>query len=204
MAAVAARGVTAGRRRCLAGLALVALAGCAGPQALIPTGASAGRSLSRTGRFVVNVREPNVEPQVVQGGFAWLDHGGQLTLDLTSPLGAALARLQVQANGSAVLTDANGNQTRADTADALMARVVGVDVPVAGLRDWLAGTQTPGVPVQVLATTDDGRASHFRQAGWDVRVLAADPVGPLRLSLQRTQGVLDIEVRLALQAVPHP
>lgn len=192
------------RRAVLGWLCLLGLAGCAAPQALLPQGDGGVRSLSRTGRFVINVREANGEPQTIQGGFAWLDHAGRLTLDLTSPLGAALARLEVQPDGSAVLTEATGNQTTAPSADALMARVVGVGVPVASLRDWLAGTLTPGVPAEVQGYDSRGRASQFQQAGWQVQASAPDAQGPLRLRLSRWQPGLEIEVRLAMQAVLAP
>lgn len=185
-------------------LAMVALAtGCATPTALLPTGEGRGRSLSRTGRFVINVRQADGSSEVVQGGFAWLDHDGQLTLDLTSPLGAALARLEVAANGSATLTEANGTVTRAPSANALMTRVVGVAVPVASLRDWLAGELTPGLPASVDERDALARPTRYGQAGWQVQVSAADAQGPLRLRMDRGGGgEPEIDVRLALQPVP--
>lgn len=189
------------RRRLLGGLAVIVLAGCATPQALLPTGEAGRRSLSRTGRFAITARASGREPEVVQGGFAWLDHGGRLTLDLTSPLGAALARIEVAETGWAVLTQANGQQTRAASASELMAQVVNVQVPVEGLRDWLAGELSPGRSAEVLERDALGRPSHFRQAGWEVKVTDADAQGPLRLRLQRTQGDLEIDVRLVLQPV---
>ncbi|MGE4336056.1 MAG: lipoprotein insertase outer membrane protein LolB [Pigmentiphaga sp.] len=190
------------RRAVLLGMA-AALAGCATPTALLPSGEGGGRSLSRTGRFVINVRQPNGSPEVVQGGFAWLDHGGQLTLDLTSPLGAALARLEVAADGRATLTEANGTVTRAPSADALIARVVGVDVPVASLRDWLAGELAPGLPARVDERDALGRPVRYQQAGWHVQASAADTEGPLRLRLGRGgAGAPEIDVRLAMQPVP--
>lgn len=192
------------RRRFLGVLALAALAGCATPQALLPTGEAGRRSLSRTGRFAITARESGREPEVVQGGFAWLDHGGTLTLDLTSPLGAALARLEVARDGQSVLTQANGQQTAAPSASELMAQVVKVQIPVEGLRDWLAGELSPGQSARVAERDALGRPVRFQQSGWDVRITEADVEGPLRLRLQRTQGELAIDVRLVLQAVSQP
>jgi len=189
------------RRAFLVGMAAV-VAGCATPVALMPSGESRGRSLSRTGRFVINVRQVDGASEVVQGGFAWLDHGGRLTLDLTSPLGAALARLEVAPDGSATLTEANGTVTRAPSADALIARVVGVAVPVASLRDWLAGDLAPGLPARIDERDALERPTLYRQDGWQVQVSAADTEGPLRLRLDRGGGgEPEIDVRLAMQPV---
>jgi len=178
------------------------LTACATPPPITPPddGTSKSGVLSRTGRFAVQVDEVTGKAQAVQGGFAWYDmaHSG-LTLDLNSPLGAALARVEVDASGTATLTEANGVQTVAESADDLVAQVLGSPIPVAGLRYWLRGQLAPQPAAQQLQRDSAGRPMAFSQAGWKVRVTDFDSIGPVRMSLQRSEpGNRVINVRLVM------
>lgn len=177
------------------------IAGCATPPPIVPDSQSIpADALSRTGRFAVSVDEQGGRQHAVQGGFSWYDVGPQgLTLDLTTPLGNALARVEVAADGSAVLTESNGERTRAESADALVARVLGSPIPVDGLRYWLRG-KMPAQPAASISERDaQGRPIRFVQAGWQVRVTEFDGLGPVRMQLQRREpGVQDIDVRLVI------
>lgn len=185
-----------GRRRLLsllaAGIAGAVLAGCAGP-ARIP---GEGQAFERTGRFAVNVTEPGVAPEAVQGGFAWRDAGRVLRLDLTNPLGSTLARITVQPSG-AVLEHSDGSTEVAADADALLAQVVGVAMPVANLRDWLQGRTGAG-SVEALQHDSQGRPESFSQEGWRLRLSRYDALGPGLLRLDRRDGGRQISVRLAI------
>lgn len=113
------------RRAFLASAGMLAagvLAGCATP-ARIDTSAPE-TVFQRTGRFAVSVQYANGQQEAVQGGFAWLDTGRLLTLDLANPLGSTLARVQVQP-GIATLTRTDGQQQSAPNPDALVEQVLG-------------------------------------------------------------------------------
>ncbi len=190
------------RRLCLAGLVALSLSACATPQALQPRAAGTGRSLSRTGRFALRYQPPGQGVEVVQGGFAWLDHDARLRLDLTSPVGAVLARIEVAANGQTTLTESDGSQTTAPSPDALAGRILGAPLPVANLRDWLAGELSDDPPAHVEQRNERAQPVRFQQAGWQVRVEDADAEGPLRLQLNRTTSDgTEIQIRLVLRAV---
>ncbi len=188
-------------------LAAVVMAGCATPPPVVaPAGSVESGVLWRTGRFAVNVEELGGKQHAVQGGFTWRDAAREgLTLDLNSPLGAALARVEVAPDGSAVLIEANGTRTPADSADDLVARVLGSPIPVAGLRHWLRG-QLPGAhEAQILQTDTQGRPTTFVQGGWRVQITEFDAIGPVRLQLQRNEpGNRNINARLVMTPSAAP
>ena len=194
-------------KKLLALLLLSAVAGCVTPPPVsAPDGAALESGvLSRTGRFAVRVDELGGQQNAVQGGFAWRDAGRTLTLDLNSPLGAALARVQVRPDGSALLTEANGTRTEAADADELVARVLGSAIPVAGLRYWLRGELARQMPAEIFERDARGRAQAFAQGGWRVRITEFDAIGPVRMNLQRAEpGNRNIDVRLVITPVPAP
>jgi outer membrane lipoprotein LolB len=128
-----------------------------------------------------------------------------LALDLNSPLGAAMARVEVDASGAATLTEANGVQTVAESADDLVAQVLGSPIPVTGLRYWLRGQLAPQPAAQDLQRDSAGRPVAFSQAGWKVRVTDFDALGPVRMSLQRSEpGNRVINVRLVMTPSTAP
>lgn len=187
----------------LALLLILVMAGCATPPPIVPdAGQTSAAALSRTGRFAVQVEELGGQQHAVQGGFSWYDIGaGGLTLDLISPLGAALARVEVDADGSAVLIEANGTRTAAETADELVARVLGSPIPVDGLRYWLRGKLLAQPAAEVFERDAGGRPTRFTQGGWRVQITDFDDKGPSRMQLQRHEpGNRDISVRLVITA----
>lgn len=169
---------------------LMLLAACASPPSLVGHQADA---FSRTGRFAVTATEPGAPSQAVQGGFAWLDEGGRLTLDLANPLGSILARVQVTP-GRAVLTRSNGQVEQAANADALVEQVVGVPVPVSYLRYWMRGQVSDSARVQ--RRDAQGHALQFEQQGWTVELSRFDDQGPGLLQMQRNEGARTLKVRL--------
>lgn len=193
----------------LAILLLTALVtACATPPPITPpdAGIAQSQALSRTGRFAVHVDDVMGKTEAVQGGFAWYDMGRSgLALDLNSPLGAAMARVEVDASGAATLTEANGVQTVAESADDLVAQVLGSPIPVTGLRYWLRGQLAPQPAAQDLQRDSAGRPVSFSQAGWKVRVTDFDSLGPVRMSLQRSEpGNRVINVRLVMTPSTAP
>ncbi len=194
-------------RRAVLGTLLAVLAGCAAPPPLsMPDELAGAGTLARTGRFAVRVEPVGADPEAVQGGFAWYDSGTQVRLDLMTPVGTSLARVEIGPDGRAVLIESNGNRTEADSADALVERVLGTPIPVQELRYWLRGRlpSRPGSAVTVLEHDERQRPLSFVHTGWQVRVEAYDDLGPLRMQLHRAEpGVRTIEVRLSItRAIP--
>lgn len=182
------------RRFLLPVLLATLVAGCAAPGKI---SSEADAAFQRTGRFSVSVNASDGTQDAVQGGFAWLDTGQTLTLDLANPLGSTLARVTVN-DGMATLTHSSGAREYAPHADGLVEKVLGSPVPVAGLRDWLRG-RTGTAPVQdVQKDPDTGQLTGFVQDGWRVQLSRYDGSGPTLLQMNRNDAQRQIRVRLAI------
>lgn len=132
------------------------------------------------------------------GRFRLAFSGDAIALDLASPLGTTLARVELDASG-ARLTRSDGEglrELRGASAELLTLEALGWPLPVAGLTDWIAGRPVPGRPVDLHS--DDA----FVQDGWTIRVLERFASGaPRRLQIERPElrGVAPaITLRLVL------
>lgn len=168
------------------------LVACATPQKIDHAGAEP--SFERAGRFALSVNYHSGKQEAVQGGFAWLDTGKRLKLDLANPLGSTLARVEVD-SVRAVLTRSDGSSLSAKHPDALIEQVLGSPIPVAGLRDWLQG-RTGSDAVTNLEKNTEHQIQAFSQDGWRVRLSRYDQYGPQLLQLNRNDSQRDISIRL--------
>jgi outer membrane lipoprotein LolB len=173
---------------------LMVLAGCATQTSTTPEGVS-GSEFVRNGRFALRAEEPNQAPEAVQGGFAWRDANGRLTLDLSNPFGNILARVLVEP-GQATLTQANGEILRATDPDGLVQKAIGQRVPVRDLRQWLRSPLRALPAMQQINRDDQGRIVAFEQNGWTVELTRFDAQGPRLLVLSRTEASQQIVIRL--------
>ncbi len=112
-------------------------------------------------------------------------------LDLNTPLGSTVARAR-WAPDSVRLETPQGQTHHATLAD-LTRAVIGEDLPVAALFDWLRGRPWPGAESALTAAPDP---AGFRQLGWavdlsrfdDARIFArreAPPVVTVQVKLER-------------------
>ena len=179
-------------------ISLSILAGCATPPVSDRQVKSvdAMSALNRSGRFAMKADTFGRPPEAVQGGFVWSDRGQVLTLDLTNPLGAVLARVEVGPHG-ALLRDSSGNITRAPHPDALIKQVIGQEMPVSGLRSWMRGLSAPGSPADEVVRTA-GQLARLRQHGWLIELSRYDTRGPRLLVLTRQDGERTITLRLVI------
>ncbi len=168
-----------------------------------------------TGRFSATIRQDGSQ-EAVSGRFTLAAGGGRTALDLASPLGNTLARVEADASG-ATLTAPRDDGTLATwqgtSAEALAESVLGYRLPVSGLPDWIAGRTVAGRPAMRLP--QDGPAQRIEQDGWIIVVDQwFDPSGlPRRLTLDRGaagDAALALRLRLVLddtrdtdQVSPH-
>lgn len=151
--------------------------------------ALAGKRDSSSGRFKLAV-----DPKAV-------------VLDLDSPLGSTLARVQVDPDGAMLTAPGDGGQrqVRGTSAEALTYEVLGWPLPVAGFRDWIDGRPVAARPANER-TTAEGKG--FEQDGWTIIVLERFDQGraaPRRLLFERpeAQGSTPaITLRLVLDEPP--
>jgi outer membrane lipoprotein LolB len=84
------------------------------------------------------------------------------------PLGQAVARIEAD-DGGAVLYTGAPEPLRADSAQGLLARVLGVDPPLDGVAAWVQGVPRPGARVRQL--DELGRPASVADAGWIIDYL---------------------------------
>lgn len=109
------------------------------------------RAFSLEGRLSVKQGEKSY-----QAGIQWQHGPDQDRLFLTGPLGQGLAELERTAEGAKLLTSDQKTVTAAD-ADALARDVLGFDLPLAHLPDWVLGRgqSVAGWRVDILRRESD-------------------------------------------------
>lgn len=161
-------------------LCALLLGGCA---SLAPPAAQRTHS----GRFAASVQRGG-EGESFSGRFTLMIFDAGLVLDLASPLGNTLARIEVDGSGARLTApQADGTLAtwRGDSADALAASVLGFGLPVAGLPDWIDGRAAFGRPARI--DPEAGPAQRIEQDGWVIAIdeRFADLGTPRRLTLSR-------------------
>lgn len=164
-----------------------------------PASQSSATELQRNGRFAVLVYDKTQDKNIdsVQGNFEWLSAGESIVLDLSSPLGQVLARVNVQA-GFSKLTRSNGEVLEASSPDALVQEVIGREFPVSGLQYWIRGQAMPDVALESPEYDAQQRLVKFTQAGWVVTAQDYDGMGPKRFHLLNNQTMERITIRIIM------
>jgi outer membrane lipoprotein LolB len=171
-----------GWRTILACAGLLALAACASFER------PGFAEVSRSGRFALTAAWDAGEPprrESSSGRFALHAGAGKQVLDLSSPIGTTVARIQVDSSG-AVLTapSAEGmREVRSANAEALTQDVLGFRLPVDGLADWIRG-RPAAAPPPTNVEGDTRNPESFVQNDWRVRIAERDAGRPRRLVLE--------------------
>lgn len=127
-----------------------------------------------TGRFSASAHLPE-RSESVSGNFRLEERPGSTLLDLGTPLGTTLLRVE-QDRAGARATGPNGLSVSGPDAEALSEQLLGVRLPVTGLPYWIDGRPAPlGTPARGASPTEG-----FQQDGWEVSVLERDPSGQAR------------------------
>ncbi len=155
--------------------------------------------LQRNGRFAVLVYDKAQDKNTdsIQGNFDWLSKGPRVVLDLSSPLGQVLARVEVQP-GLSRLTRSNGEVLEAANPDELVREVIGRQFPVSGLQYWIRGQALPGVAVENAEYDEQKRLVKFTQVAWTVTAQDYDSFGPKRFHLLNNQTTERITIRIVM------
>jgi outer membrane lipoprotein LolB len=172
---------------------VVILSACA----VAPPAAVSARSDILSGRMTVrtdavSTNSASAEPPLASALSAAFELSGNAErggLDLNTPLGTTLARARWEP-GIVTVNTPQGATTYPDL-DAMTRALLGEDLPVAALFDWLRGRPWAGAPV-----TSGRSAAEFAQLGWDVNLTqfsdswvsarrAQKPAVTVRLKLDR-------------------
>lgn len=157
----------------------LALAGCAE----LPKAPTTESETRLSGRISVTVAG-NVHQRGTGGAASFELFGGPSAgrLELTSPLGALVARAQ-WAPGLVTLQTPN-DERRYDDLDALTRELLGEAVPVAALFDWLQARPWPAAPYQKTA-------NGFEQLGWRI-----EPRLPALVATRLAEPVVTLRAKL--------
>ena len=133
----------------------------------------------------------------IAGQFTWQHESSRDRIELATPLGQTIARLEGDGNGVRVETS-NGRVDTAQDWDTLTARAFGLTLPVGGLSAWLRGLPRDGSRYTIERDPRE-RPTLLRQDGWEVAYAYADDdaMRAARLTL-RYPGVEPIEVRIVV------
>jgi outer membrane lipoprotein LolB len=137
----------------------IVLAGCATPQ--MP-----GADRSHSGRFSVIATQGD-RRETVSGHFNLQVRGSEQVLDLATPLGTTVARIELGPEGARA-SGPGMQEVRGTDADALGEQLLGWRLPVSGLADWIEGRPVPGRTARV--ERDGERPNLIEQDGWTIRV----------------------------------
>ena len=131
------------------------------------------------------------------GAFIWTHDAAHDAIELSSPLGQTLAKLEGDTHNVTVhLSD--GRVESGPTWSALTEKAFGVTIPVDGLASWIRALPRPNARYSVERDAQ-GRVSLLRQDGWEVIYAYADDTArrPFRVTL-RYPGAESIEVRVVV------
>ena len=131
-------------------------------------------------------------------GLNWRQDRNDYRLRLSGPLGQGLMELEGTAAG-VVLRTSDDEEFRARSAEALMQRHAGWQVPLSGLRYWILGRPEPGAEITHLVLDPGGRLAELQQLGWRIsytRYAEFDGVVlPTRLTLENARLRAKLAVR---------
>lgn len=173
---------------------MLVLTGCSGPE---PVVMEPGVINLRQGRFALQVKGGLNQPDnSVQGNFAWRRLSQEWQLDLSTPLGTTLARLNVTPTGAS-LQRPDAQPERARSAQDLLVAVFGAKVPVDALEDWIDG-RVVQAGVTDVKRDSLGRITGFSQAGWRVGFERYGQQGPNLIRVSGVQDGREVELRLSI------
>jgi outer membrane lipoprotein LolB len=139
-----------------------------------------------SGRFAATAANGE-RRESVSGLFTLEVRGTRQTIDLATPVGTTVARIEIE-SGRATATGPQMQKATGPDADLLVESLIGWRLPVSGLADWIDGRPTPDRP----ATTrrDGERISEIVQDGWTIRYAEFSTVTqrPRRLLLERASA----------------
>jgi outer membrane lipoprotein LolB len=155
----------------------------------------------RSGRFSMLIQDAKRPDEFLQGRFYWQDLQRGLTLDLSSPVGVTLARIEVQPEQS-VLQVPGEEAVVAPTADELLTQVFAEPVPIQAMRDWLQGQLSQSLQASQIKRDNENRVISFRAAQWSVTLSRYDDNGPTLLAMTQKINQRAVTLKLIVDASP--
>lgn len=141
--------------------------------------------------------------QAFSGGIRWQHDGPRDEILLTAPMGQGVAQLRREPDRVRLIT-AEGREYEAASGEALLEGVLGVRLPVEGMRHWVMGLPRPQTGY-ALGWDEAGRVARLEQDGWRIEYarhqFQAGRWLPGRLFARRDE---DLEFRLVVDSWQLP
>jgi outer membrane lipoprotein LolB len=140
-----------------------------------------------SGRFALVVNGDD-RHENVSGRFALTVDRSDVTLDLSTPLGTTVARVQSGPSGARLTVPSGAGLRTAEGPDpeALSLQVLGWTLPVSGISDWIEGRPAPGRPYRF--DPGEAGAAQLEQDGWTIHYPPRGSDGRIRrMDLSRPQ-----------------
>lgn len=126
----------------------------------------------------------------------WQQQGSDYRIQLSGPFGAGEVRLIGDKNG-VELKDSDDHSYFANNPEELLAERTGVTMPVADLRYWILGLNTPQ-QVQPPKLDDQGRLAFLEQSQWRVRFKRYTDVNgvqlPEKIFISKVKQKIDVRL----------
>ena len=133
----------------------------------------------------------------------WTQDHDNYQLRLIAPFGRGTYELR-GGNGQVVLQTPKNKVYSAPSAEALLQRNLGWQVPVSGLRYWVRGLPEPGQRPRTVVLDDHGRVSNLEQDGFKVRYEQYQTVQGYDLPRRITLDNSKIRVKLLINSWSVP
>lgn len=105
-------------------------------------------------------------PKGFSGSLIWQHSANGDDIALFSPLGSQLASIK-RSSTNIILIDGNGNSYSAVDAETLTQNVLGWQLPLTGLTDWVLGSPS-AAPIKHSVWNAQGQLTHLEQDGWNI------------------------------------
>lgn len=155
----------------------------------MPQGGFQPGGFDMAGRFSVRFQN-----ELSTGHVQWRHQPLSDDLLITNPLGQGVARITRKAD-AVELSTADGNSQTAPDAESLTERVLGWQLPLEGLPEWIQGRVREGFPAETIRD-DSQKLIELRQQGWRITYEAYQGDRPSRLQLSRP----GLELRMVVES----
>lgn len=153
----------------------------------------------RDGRFLIQVTAPGRQLESVQGGFRWRQSADSWRLDLVTPMGATLAR--IDARPQEVVLERPGEPVRrAASAQQLLMELFAASVPVDALEDWIRGQPVALTALENVRRDGNGEIVSMSQQDWHVRFERRDDLGPRFIEVSGRDQEREVVLRMIVDS----
>jgi outer membrane lipoprotein LolB len=114
------------------------------------------------------------------GSFDWKNTGDNYSIRFFGPMGLGSAWL-IKTGKTVTFESEKDGKRSADSAEQLMAKALGWQIPITELQHWIKGVAAPQAPVQQQLTDPQGDLIQLQQLGWQIEYSQYQQINGWRL-----------------------